>query len=165
MAQIVWISGGAGLLALAFALFSSGRIRSFEVTNERVNELSGIIQRGSMAFLSREYRALVPFVVVVGAVLWLKIGHPMAVSFLLGAFCSGLAGLVARSAEMQGLVDGKSLASHRGNAQVGLEELAHGRNLRRQRTLRACDQGGGKGVGIAGRPQRAQCAVMGQHTE
>ena len=94
MAQIVWISGGAGLLALAFALFSSGRIRSFEVTNERVNELSGIIQRGSMAFLSREYRALIPFVVVVGAVLWLKIGHPMAVSFLLGAFCSGLAGLV-----------------------------------------------------------------------
>jgi len=59
-----------------------------------VNELSGIIQRGSMAFLSREYRALIPFVVVVGAVLWLKIGHPMAVSFLLGAFCSGLAGLV-----------------------------------------------------------------------
>ncbi|HOG13713.1 MAG TPA: sodium-translocating pyrophosphatase [Synergistales bacterium] len=94
LAQIVWISGGAGLLALAFALFSSGRIRSFEVTNERVNELSRIIQRGSMAFLSREYRALVPFVVVVGAVLWLKIGHPMAVSFLLGAFCSGLAGLV-----------------------------------------------------------------------
>ncbi len=93
-AQIVWISGGAGLLALAFALFSSGRIKSFEVTNERVNELSDIIQRGSMAFLSREYRALVPFVVVVGAILWLKIGYPMAVSFLLGAFCSGLAGLV-----------------------------------------------------------------------
>ncbi len=67
MAQIVWISGGAGLLALAFALFSSGRIRSFEVTNERVNELSGIIQRGSMAFLSREYRALVPSGGVVGA--------------------------------------------------------------------------------------------------
>ena len=94
LAQIVWISGGAGLLALAFALFSSGRIKSFEVTNERVNELSDIIQRGSMAFLSREYRALVPFVVVVGAILWLKIGYPMAVSFLLGAFCSGLAGLV-----------------------------------------------------------------------
>ncbi len=82
------------MLALAFALFSSGRIKSFEVTNERVNELSDIIQRGSMAFLSREYRALVPFVVVVGAILWLKIGYPMAVSFLLGAFCSGLAGLV-----------------------------------------------------------------------
>lgn len=82
------------MLALAFALFSSGRIKAYEVTNERVNELSGIIQRGSMAFLSREYRALVPFVVIVGAILWLKIGYPMAVSFLLGAFCSGLAGLV-----------------------------------------------------------------------
>ncbi|KUK61764.1 MAG: Putative K(+)-stimulated pyrophosphate-energized sodium pump [Synergistales bacterium 57_84] len=94
LAQIVWISGGAGLLALAFALFSSGRINSFEVTNDRVNELSGIIQRGSMAFLSREYRALIPFVVVVGGILWFKISSATAISFLLGALCSGLAGFV-----------------------------------------------------------------------
>ncbi|HCP07154.1 MAG TPA: sodium-translocating pyrophosphatase, partial [Synergistaceae bacterium] len=94
LAQIVWISGGAGLLALAFALFSSGRINSFEVTNDRVNELSGIIQKGSMAFLSREYRALIPFVVVVGGILWFKISSATAISFLLGALCSGLAGFV-----------------------------------------------------------------------
>ncbi len=94
VAQIVWISGAAGLLAIAYAVFSSGRINAFKVTNERINELSGIIQKGSMAFLYREYRSLIPFVIVVGALLWFKISPYSAISFLLGALCSGLAGFV-----------------------------------------------------------------------
>ncbi|MDT8285070.1 MAG: sodium/proton-translocating pyrophosphatase, partial [Thermovirgaceae bacterium] len=87
--QIFWIAGGAGLLALVYAAIASGRINAFEVTNERIVELSGIIQRGSMAFLSREYRALVPFVLAVGALLWFKISPYTAMSFLFGALCSG----------------------------------------------------------------------------
>ena len=92
--QVIWVAGGAGILALAFALFSAGRVRSFEVTNEKVVELSDIIQKGAMAFLSREYRALVPFVVVVAALLGYKISLYSAVSFVLGAACSGLAGYI-----------------------------------------------------------------------
>ncbi len=92
--QILMIAGGAGLLAVAYAIVAAGRVRAFDVTNERVLELSSIIQKGAMTFLSREYKALIPFVVVVAALLGWKISMASSVSFLFGALCSGLAGYV-----------------------------------------------------------------------
>jgi len=64
------------------------------VDNDRINYLSNIIQRGAMAFLYREYRALIPFVIVVACLLAWKLGLPMAVSFLLGAVCSAFSGFL-----------------------------------------------------------------------
>ncbi|MCF7934942.1 MAG: sodium-translocating pyrophosphatase [Synergistales bacterium] len=92
--QIVMLVGGSGLLALVFALVALGRVRSFSVSNERVNELSRIIQKGAMTFLSTEYRWLFPFVVVVALLLWWKISTPTAICFVFGALCSATAGLV-----------------------------------------------------------------------
>lgn len=92
--QLYWIVGGAGALALLYAVISMGKIAAFPVTNARVVELSDIIQRGAMAFLFREYRWLAPFVVVVAALLWFKIGAASAVSFAFGALCSALAGFL-----------------------------------------------------------------------
>lgn len=92
--QFMLIAGIAGLLAIAYAFIAVGKIRSFAVDNERVVELSGIIQKGAMAFLNREYRALVPFVVVVAALLAWKISLPTAVTFIMGAACSAIAGYV-----------------------------------------------------------------------
>ena len=92
--EIMGIIGGIGVLALLYAAFASSKINAFKVENERVNELSGIIQSGAMAFLYREYRALVPFVLVVAALLAWKISVPSAVCFVAGALCSGLTGYV-----------------------------------------------------------------------
>ncbi|WP_346689240.1 sodium/proton-translocating pyrophosphatase [uncultured Cloacibacillus sp.] len=63
------LTGVVGALALGYAAVASGKIGAFKVDHARVNELSGIIQGGAMAFLYREYKALVPFVIVVGALL------------------------------------------------------------------------------------------------
>jgi K(+)-stimulated pyrophosphate-energized sodium pump len=92
--QILMIAGGAGVLAVVYAIVATGKVRAFNVTNERVLELSSIIQKGAMTFLSREYKALIPFVVVVAALLGWKISMASSVSFLFGALCSGLAGYV-----------------------------------------------------------------------
>ncbi|MGC9373036.1 MAG: sodium-translocating pyrophosphatase [Thermovirgaceae bacterium] len=92
--QILMIAGGAGLLALVYAIIATGKVRAFDVTNERVLELSAIIQKGAMTFLAREYKALVPFVVVVAVLLGWQISMASSVSFLFGALCSGLAGYV-----------------------------------------------------------------------
>src|SRR5690606_30906081 len=59
---------------------------------------AGFIREGAMAFLSREYRILAIFVVVVAVLLVIanwgsEHSHPLiAASFVLGAVCSGLAG-------------------------------------------------------------------------
>ena len=92
--QVLGAVGVIGVIALLFAAFASGKISAFKVENERVKELSGIIQGGAMAFLYREYKALVPFVVIVAALLAWKIGVPSAVCFVCGAVCSALTGYV-----------------------------------------------------------------------
>lgn len=92
--HVLWLTGGAGVLALIFAVLAVRRIGAMEVKIERVKELSEIIHRGAMTFLYREYKALVPFVLLVGALLAWKASFPLAVSFVFGAFCSALAGFL-----------------------------------------------------------------------
>ena len=92
--NMLLLTGVVGALALGYAAVASGKIGAFKVDHARVNELSGIIQGGAMAFLYREYNALVPFVIVVGALLAWKINPQSAVCFVCGAVCSALTGYV-----------------------------------------------------------------------
>ncbi|MDR1132807.1 MAG: sodium-translocating pyrophosphatase [Synergistaceae bacterium] len=78
--------------ALVYAKYAASKISAYELGNERVKELSSIIQSGAMAFLYREYKALSGFVVVVAAVLAFYRGMPTAACFVGGALCSALTG-------------------------------------------------------------------------
>lgn len=99
---IPWFVMICGVVALAYALYRAAWVRRQETGTERMKELSDSIQEGARAFLGREYRVLVIFVAVVALVLafinvvsgqenasWL-----IAVSFIAGALCSGLAGYI-----------------------------------------------------------------------
>ena len=92
--EMMGVIGGIGVLALLYAAYASSRVSAFKVENARVSELSDIIHSGAMAFLYREYRALVPFVIVVAALLAWKIGVSSAVCFTSGALCSALTGYI-----------------------------------------------------------------------
>ncbi|MDR1019333.1 MAG: sodium-translocating pyrophosphatase [Synergistaceae bacterium] len=81
-------------IALIYSIVSSARIDAYEVENERIRELSGIIQSGAMAFLYREYKALVIFVVVVAALLYFYLGFPSAACFVAGSLCSAATGYI-----------------------------------------------------------------------
>ena len=86
-----------GLLALGFALYKNSTIYQTEVGTAEMKDISEAIADGAMAFLKREYKLLSIFVVAVAILLaaaqW---GEPVlmlqAVSFIVGAFCSALAG-------------------------------------------------------------------------
>ena len=91
-ALLLLIIGGTGLLALVYAFLAYGKIRSSSVENARVLELSEIIHNGAMAFLHREYKWLLPFLLVVGGILWAMIGTASGISFIVGGLCSAAAG-------------------------------------------------------------------------
>ncbi len=92
--EIFGVIGGVALAALLYAGYASSKINAFKVDHDRINELSGIIQSGAMAFLYREYKALVPFVIIVTALLAWKIGVPSSICFISGALCSALTGYI-----------------------------------------------------------------------
>ncbi|MFV1979904.1 MAG: sodium-translocating pyrophosphatase [Rhodothermia bacterium] len=90
----------AGLIALAYAFQRALWISRQEVGTDLMAEIAKNIADGARAFLRREYRILVVFVVVVAALLvFVNLGNSessplVALSFVVGALCSGLAGFI-----------------------------------------------------------------------
>ena len=86
----------SGILALVFAFMRSSWVNKQDPGNEKMIEIGLAVREGAMAFLSREYRVLGIFVLAIAA--FLALGNAsqntslVAVSFIVGALCSGLAG-------------------------------------------------------------------------
>jgi len=97
---VIYLIPAAGVLALLFALYKAQWVKSQDAGNEKMQVIAGHIQEGAMAFLSREYRVIGIFVVIVAALLAVgnaKLANSHALiglSFVLGAFASGLAGFI-----------------------------------------------------------------------
>ena len=85
---------GAGILGLLFAFYFAKSVLSENPGNDRMQEISKAIQEGAMAFLSREYRSLIPIVVIIAIVLFFGKSWQTAVSFLVGSLLSAVAGYV-----------------------------------------------------------------------
>ena len=64
MENILIIAPIVGLIALAYAFLKANFIAKQDVGNDRMREISGHIHDGAMAFLKREYKVLIIFVVV-----------------------------------------------------------------------------------------------------
>jgi len=83
----------SGFFGLAFASMLALRIRKEETGKAEVAKISSYIRDGALAFLHKECRVLVFFVIFVAAALSLTpIGWQTAVSFVAGAIFSALAG-------------------------------------------------------------------------
>ncbi|MCF6466650.1 sodium-translocating pyrophosphatase [Clostridium sp. Cult2] len=81
-----------GIVALLFALYKANSIEKVSPGNDRMKEIASYIEEGAMAFLKREYNALSIFVIALFIILGLAINWATAISFLLGAIFSVLAG-------------------------------------------------------------------------
>ncbi len=85
------------LSALLYAFLRTRWIYNKPIENGKLKKINGYVADGAMAFLSREYKMLIPFVLVVAVFLmianqgYIKL---QAASFVLGAVCSALAGYI-----------------------------------------------------------------------
>jgi K(+)-stimulated pyrophosphate-energized sodium pump len=97
---ITWLIPVAGLIALGYAFLRAQWVTKQPVGTERMAEIAAAISEGARAFLRREYRVLIIFVVVVAVLLGIanavqaESSWLIAVSFVTGALCSGLAGFI-----------------------------------------------------------------------
>ncbi len=91
----------AGILALLFAVLLRSRVASSDPGSKEMQEIGNAIHEGAMAFLSREYRYLAVFVVVVALLMFVagymnpgSMRPETAIAFILGAVASALAGFI-----------------------------------------------------------------------
>lgn len=88
-----------GILALLYTLWKSAWIGKLDAGTDRMKRIASHISEGAMAFLKAEYRVLAIFVICVAILLGVtadkETSSPLvAVSFIMGALCSGLAGFI-----------------------------------------------------------------------
>jgi len=89
-----------GVLALLFVFFKNNWVSKQEVGSEKMARIAKNIADGAMSFLKAEYKILSIFVVAVAILLFFKGSNEqgsngmVAVSFIVGAVCSALAGFI-----------------------------------------------------------------------
>jgi len=89
-----------GVIALAFVFWKNAWVTKQEVGDEKMARIAKNIADGAMSFLKAEYKVLSIFVIAVAILLYVK-GNAetgsngmVAVSFIVGAICSALAGFI-----------------------------------------------------------------------
>ncbi len=82
------------VLGLLFAGYLTMQINREKRGNKKMIEISDAIKEGAMAFLNREYKALIVYAIIVTIILGIFLNIPTAIAFVCGAFLSGLAGYI-----------------------------------------------------------------------
>ncbi len=95
----------SGLLGLIYVGWKTAWVKAQEVGNEKMALIARNIEQGAMSFLKTEYSILAVFAIAVAAALYYlavnvdesmrtEHGYLVAVSYLVGAFCTALAGFI-----------------------------------------------------------------------
>ena len=92
MEQMIYLGIFGGIIALFAASFYSKKVQSYEINIPRVAEITDAIREGAMAFLSAEYKILIWFVAAVAILLGVFLSPMVALTFVIGALTSALAG-------------------------------------------------------------------------
>jgi K(+)-stimulated pyrophosphate-energized sodium pump len=132
-------------VSLLVALYLYYYVKKQDAGTKKMQEIAGAIQEGANAFLRREYKTLAIFVVIVAIVLGIFLPEPiwtaanavnnlsLALAYMFGSACSGLAGLFGMDVALKGNVRTASAAKHgvnkafpiafRGGATMGLASV------------------------------------------
>ena len=99
MGTLVYIIPLFGILGLVYTIWKSAWVGKKEPGTEKMQKISTYIAEGAMAFLKAEYRVIAIFVISVAVLLAISANSEtsswvIAISFIVGAFCSALAGFI-----------------------------------------------------------------------
>jgi K(+)-stimulated pyrophosphate-energized sodium pump len=83
-----------GIIGLIFVLYFSRKVLSANPGNEQMQTIASLIRKGAIAFLTREYKTILYFMIVMFIVIFFGIAKNTAIAFLVGAGCSMLAGII-----------------------------------------------------------------------
>ena len=95
----IYLIPAAGIVALMFVVIKNQWVAKKEIGNAKMKRIADNIADGAMAFLKAEYKILSVFVLFTAVLLAYKginegSSWLVAVSFIVGALCSGLAGYI-----------------------------------------------------------------------
>ncbi len=99
MQNLLYVLPLFGVMGLLYVVWKSAWVANQDAGTDKMKKIAGHIAEGAMAFLKAEYKVLAIFVVCVAVLLAVtansETSSPLVgLSFVLGAFCSALAGFI-----------------------------------------------------------------------
>lgn len=85
------------VLSLVVAFIFAGIIKKKNQGTDKMKEIGELIHQGAMAFLKREYKILTIFAIIVFILLYYFINLGTAISYIIGALLSAIAGWIGMS--------------------------------------------------------------------
>jgi K(+)-stimulated pyrophosphate-energized sodium pump len=104
MDKLIYLVPAMALLGLVFMFIKFSWVSKQDAGTDHMKEISNYIAEGAMAFLKAEWKILTYFAIIVAILLGVmgsrsESSHwSIAISFLVGAFCSALAGFIGMKA-------------------------------------------------------------------
>ena len=108
----VWLSMLCARAGLGFAFFLIRSILSASPGTERMQEISAAVQEGAKAYLRRQVVTISVIAAIIFILLFVFKDHPTAFGFLLGAYCSLMAGYIGMRLAVLANVRAAQAASH-----------------------------------------------------
>ena len=90
----LWLSIGAGALAILYGIISTQWIIKQPAGNSRMQEIQQAIQEGANAYMNRQYMTISVVGVILFFALGFALGWSTAIGFAIGAILSALAGYI-----------------------------------------------------------------------
>jgi K(+)-stimulated pyrophosphate-energized sodium pump len=90
----LWLSIGAGVLAILFGVVSTQWVLKQPAGTDRMQEIAAAIQEGANAYMNRQYFTIGMVGIVLCIVLGVVLDWATAIGFAIGAVFSGLAGYI-----------------------------------------------------------------------
>jgi len=107
----IYASFAVALLSLIYAGINTLRVLKNDPGNEKMQSIAAAIQEGSMAYMGRQFKTVAVFALLIFAGLFL-FNASMAITFLVGAIFSGLAGYIGMNVSVRANVRTAAAAQH-----------------------------------------------------
>ena len=101
-----------GIISLIVLFIMKSRIIKKDDGNEKMREIASHIEEGAMAFIKKEYKYLSIFVVCIFILIFVFLNYKTAISFLVGAIFSMIAGYIGMRTAVKANVRTASAATH-----------------------------------------------------
>ncbi len=94
--SVLWYVLIAAAMGVIASIILKITISAKPAGDKKMQEIANAIREGAMAFLFREYKVIVIFIILLGTLLWFTLdnGKYITLSFVVGAICSVIAGFI-----------------------------------------------------------------------
>ncbi|OGM21069.1 sodium-translocating pyrophosphatase [Candidatus Woesebacteria bacterium RIFCSPHIGHO2_01_FULL_38_9] len=88
----LFVAPFTSLFALAYGIYLSRQVIKEDEGSDKLKQIAKAVREGAMSYLAKQFKVVIPLMLLLSLVIWFTLGFGIAVTFLLGAVFSAVIG-------------------------------------------------------------------------